>query len=59
MTKPKKDTQPKPLAQRFHLMLSEEDRIRLDAAAKDHGISRSDVFRMALRNYPVTTRRDA
>jgi hypothetical protein len=51
---------PKPRNQRITVLINSDERKQLDAAAVDKGISRADVLRESIRNYPVPgTRRDA
>ena len=67
---PKAKAADPPRARRFTVVLSEVELQQLAAAAREQGISRADVLRGALRNYPVSaalplglstnaTRRDA
>ena len=51
---------PKPRNQRITVLVNVDERKQLDAVAAEKGISRADVLRESIRNYPTPgVRRDA
>ena len=43
--------------ERVTVVLSADEKLRLDGAAQSQGISRSDVLRRAIREYPLPSAR--